>query len=104
MLFDLKPAARAVACVLLAAAPASLSPARAAEATAFTIEADDGYGIAECMQQASACGQAMANVWCEAHGHARATAFGLGEDVTGVVTAAAGAPTPVAAVVIRCAD
>jgi hypothetical protein len=79
-------------------------PSRAAEPLSFTIPAEDGYGIADCMQAGSECGQAMATSWCEAHGHAHVAAFGMAEDVTGTIAQA----TPVVAqsgtVVIRCTD
>lgn len=106
MVLDPKPAATPLGAAILIAVMAVFAPpcARAAEPTAFTIEAEDGYGIADCMQPGSACGQAMANAWCEAHGHARAAAFGSGDDITGVVPAAAATPTPLSAMVIRCAD
>ena len=89
----------ALAGVVLLVSP----PAHAAEPFAFVIPAEDGYGIADCMQAGSACGQAMATSWCEAHGHPHVAAFGLSDDVTGSVPGAEGTVTP-GALVIRCGD
>ncbi len=80
------------------------SPGQAAEPLAFTIPAEDGYGIAECMQAGNACGQAMATSWCEAHGHAHAAAYGMADDVTGWIEGVTPASARAASVVIRCDD
>ncbi|WP_131117390.1 hypothetical protein [Lichenihabitans psoromatis] len=83
----------------------AVAPAYAAEPLSFTVPAEDGYGIGDCMHAGSECGRVMANSWCEAHGHAKAVAYGSAEDVTGsvptsdrIVQVAAGD------VVIRCGD
>ena len=59
--------------------------ARAAEPTAFILPGgdEDGYGIGECLRSGSPCGRVIADAWCEAHGHARALAFGSAADATG---------------------
>ncbi len=81
--------------------------ARAGEPASFVIPASDqdGYGIGECLHQGSACGRVIADAWCEAHGHARALAFGSASDATGTL------PGPVTAtkvsaddVLIRCGE
>lgn len=78
------------------------SPARAAEPVAFTIPAEDGYGIGDCMtSQGSACGQEIADAWCVGHGNTRAVAFGAA-DVTAGIPQKAGPPPQPGAVVIRC--
>jgi hypothetical protein len=72
----------------------------------FVVPANDGYGIAECMTPGEACGQVIADAWCEAHGHAHATAFGLSDDVTGTVrvsTPATPVPPP-GSILIRCGE
>jgi hypothetical protein len=67
------------------------SPLRAsAEKTAtFLIPASDGYGIAHCLLAEAACGDVVANAWCEAHGYARAESYGAvaREDHTGSLSA-----------------
>ena len=84
-------------------------PSRAAES--YTIPANEGYGIGECMQSGNDCGRVMADSWCEAHGHAHVLAYGINEDVTGAIKASdTPAPTPASAsgmvgdIVIRCGD
>ncbi len=84
-------------------------PSRAAES--YTIPANDGYGIGECMQSGNECGRVMADSWCEAHGHAHVLAYGTNEDVTGAIkassTSGAAPASTVSAdgdVVIRCGD
>ena len=82
--------------------------ARAAEPTSFTLPAgdEDGYGIGECLRSGNPCGQVVADAWCEAHGHARALAFGSAADATGATLDAT--PVKVAAttddVLIRCGE
>ena len=80
-------------------------PGRAAEN--YVIPQSDGYGIGECMHAGSECGRAMADSWCEAHGHAHVLAFGSVDDVTGSIQASsASEPLKAAAgdVIIRCGD
>jgi hypothetical protein len=88
---------------LICAVP--LAHGRAAEGDTFVLPAgdSDGYGIDECMHGGAACGQVVADSWCEAHGRGKALAFGSADDVTGSVGAA---PVPASIkandVVIRC--
>ena len=88
---------------VILAAPAT---AVAASDLDFVLPPNDGYGIAECMKPGEACGQVIADAWCEAHGHAHATAFGPGEDVTGTIqvgVAATPVPPP-GSVIIHCGE
>ena len=81
--------------------------ARAIESNAFVLPGDgeDGYGISECLRSGDLCGRVIADSWCEAHGHARALAFGSAADLTGAIP---GAEPVVKAsdgdVVIRCGE
>ena len=68
------------------------------------VPANDGYGIADCMKPGEACGQVIADAWCEAHGHAHATAYGLSDDVTGTVPAAVATPVPSGSILISCGE
>ncbi|TDR93574.1 hypothetical protein [Enterovirga rhinocerotis] len=54
------------------------SPTEAASSRGptFVIPANDGYGVAECLNSGSACGQVMADAWCEAQGFRRSASFG----------------------------
>jgi hypothetical protein len=64
--------------VFLSAASLTLLPngtqASSAEQT-FMVPAADGYGVAECLTSNRACGQVVADSWCEAQGYKKATAF-----------------------------
>ncbi|MBQ0824280.1 hypothetical protein HPT29_016820 [Microvirga terrae] len=64
--------------VFFAAASLTLLPngsqASSTEAT-FMVPAADGYGVAECLITNQACGQVVANAWCEAHGYAKAVSY-----------------------------
>lgn len=82
---------------LIAAAAASAllfsgtarSQSAPAEGT-FTVAANDGYGVADCLTGGAACGQLIADAYCEAHGYRRATSFGPAAEA--VTLAAAGTP------------
>ncbi len=50
--------------------------ALAQDAQTYAIEANDGYGLQECLSGGVECGQVVADAWCEAHGHAKALSFG----------------------------
>ncbi|QFU17021.1 hypothetical protein [Microvirga thermotolerans] len=60
--------------------------ASSTEAT-FIVPAADGYGVAECLVSGKACGQVVADTWCEAQGYARAASFRqtAPDEVTGAV-------------------
>ena len=110
--FDQTPWARYV--VPLAAA-AALAAAYHGEATAaatrpashpvYVLTDSEGYGLADCISQKRECGKIVADSWCEAHGHARAVAFGGADDVTGAISPGASKPAaPAGAAVVSCAD
>ena len=69
----------------------------------FVLPPNDGYGIADCMKPGEACGQVIADAWCEAHGHAHASAFGLSDDVTGTISVATAGTQP-RSVLIHCGE
>jgi hypothetical protein len=64
--------------VFFAAASLTLLPngsqASSTQAT-FMVPAADGYGVAECLITNQACGQVVANAWCEAHGYTKAVSY-----------------------------
>jgi hypothetical protein len=67
----------------------------------FLVPAVDGYGVAECLISNQACGQVVADTWCEAQGFSRATAYRQTsvEEATGAIQKAAlsseGAPVAI---------
>ena len=90
--------------VAAAIALASLKgPVQAQEGRTFTVSLSDGYGVGECLTGGDACGQIVADAWCEAHGFSKATAFGLADDTTASIDKAA-IRIEKDTVVIRCAD
>ncbi len=99
---------RIVAPMLAGLVLASLAqqPSRAAPAhdTIFTI-ADDGYGLGDCVAQRRECGKAVADAWCESHGHGAAIAFGSAAEVTGAIRASIEAPAGSDSdAMVRCSD
>lgn len=91
--------AAALLCALAAPASAADGKGPAAGPTAgaktFLIPSGDGYGVGECLTSpGSACGQVVADAWCEAQGFAAAESFGVAaqDEYTGAI-----APSPVAA-------
>ncbi|MEE7475600.1 hypothetical protein [Methylobacterium hispanicum] len=71
----------------LGAQAGSETPARSVEKT-FLIPSSEGYGVADCLTTpGSACGQTVADSWCEAQGFAAAGSFGIAapEEYTGSV-------------------
>ncbi|HZB62058.1 MAG TPA: hypothetical protein VE423_05265 [Microvirga sp.] len=64
--------------VFFAAASLTLLPngtqASSTEKT-FMVPAADGYGVAECLISDRACGQVVADSWCEAQGYRKAASF-----------------------------
>jgi hypothetical protein len=83
--------------VFFAAASLTLLPngtqASSTEAT-FMVPAADGYGVAECLITNQACGQVVANAWCEAHGYAKAVSFRQvsPDEITGTIQKASYGP------------
>lgn len=70
--------------------------APASSEKSFLIPSSDGYGVGDCLTSAgSACGQVVADAWCEAQGYATAATFGLAaaEDYTGAIDLPAAKPT-----------
>ncbi|HXY59470.1 MAG TPA: hypothetical protein VEH76_12925 [Methylocystis sp.] len=71
----------------------------------YVLSDAEGYGLADCIAQRRECGQIVADSWCEAHGHARALAFGAADDVTGAISLGASKPAaPAGAAMVSCAD
>ncbi|KQP77732.1 MULTISPECIES: hypothetical protein [unclassified Methylobacterium] len=57
----------------------------------FLIPSSEGYGVGDCLTNGdSACGQVVANAWCEAQGFASAGSFGVAaqDEYTGAIPAA----------------
>lgn len=62
---------------LSVAAAMTLAPSQTkAAGPTFVIPANDGYGIAECVESASPCGKVVADAWCEAQGFRRSASVG----------------------------
>ncbi|ARN83365.1 hypothetical protein B1812_04220 [Methylocystis bryophila] len=89
---------------LVLAAAAQQSSAAPADQNVYTI-VDDGYGLGDCVAQRNECGKAVADAWCESHGHGVALAYGSASEVTGAIKTAA--ITPAARetdAMVRCSD
>ena len=61
---------------------ASRLPVQAQASHMLVIPASDGYGFDDCLAGNKACGQTIADAWCEAHGMTAAASFGRADDVT----------------------
>ena len=72
--------------LVLASVALQSSRAAPADDSVYTI-ADDGYGLGDCVAQRKECGKAVADAWCESHGHGMAVAFGSTSEVTGAIQA-----------------
>ena len=68
--------------------------ASAGQAHAFTIAANDGYGLQECLGEGGECGRAVADAWCATEGRGAALSFGR----------ANGGAAADAAYVVTCGD
>jgi hypothetical protein len=70
----------------------------------FIVPAHDGYDFGDCLTSGAACGQIVANSWCETQGYSKAVGFGPAsrEDFTGSVQTASTAYPKGAAVAIAC--
>jgi hypothetical protein len=53
---------------LMASLAVVSAAAEAAPNNRFLVPGNDGYGIAECLAEGGACGQAVADSYCAAHG------------------------------------
>ncbi len=62
------------------------TPAQA-EPRTFVLDAHQGYGIADCFVDGTACGKIVADSWCESQGLGAALAFGRASDITGSIAA-----------------
>ena len=107
--YAVRPARHSIAAVLsvgFVIAVLQGPTAQAAETLQFVISAADGYGIEDCMKPGQACGQVIADAWCESHGHGHASAFGSSDDVTGSTKVSASNTSPVLdhAIVIKCGE
>ena len=57
--------------------------AKAEETHAHLMAANDGYGLADCLNDGGECGQVVADAFCEAHGRGSAISFGPQSRFTG---------------------
>ena len=90
--------------LVLASVALQSSRAAPADDNVFTI-ADDGYGLGDCVAQRKECGKAVADAWCESHGHGMAVAYGSASEVTGAIQAKAKARIPKDSdAMVRCSD
>lgn len=83
---------------VLALALIAASAASAAEGERrFLIPANDGYGLADCLEAGSSCGGVVANAWCEAKGYRAAVAFGRADpaDMTATLVGTSRGRAPV---------
>ncbi len=91
----------------LLAISVSKAPSQAATNHMLVIPASDGYGFDDCLSGGKACGQVIADAWCEAHGMAASVSFGRAEDITASLKGApAGKDAAVAsdAFIVNCRD
>ena len=108
--------ARRIAQIAATAAAAMIAlgamrlPSQAQTSHMLVIPASDGYGFDDCLAGNKACGQTIADAWCEAHGMTAAASFGRADDVTASIPGARIAST-VAAIkvdqgsfIVNCRD
>ncbi|MBY6243972.1 hypothetical protein [Methylosinus sp. Sm6] len=69
----------------------------------YILPGHDGYALVECLTLKKGCGKAVADSWCEAHGHGPAQAFGRADDITGSVGAAS-ASIDADAAIVTCGE
>ena len=75
----------ATAAAAMIALSASRLPSQAQTGHMLVIPASDGYGFDDCLAGNKACGQTIADAWCEAHGMTAAASFGRADDITASV-------------------
>ena len=46
----------------------------------FLVPANSGYGVGECLAAGAACGQMVADAWCESQGFSRAASYARSRD------------------------
>jgi hypothetical protein len=83
-------------------AVSSLAGARAGETHEFVIASNDGYGVQDCLAEASECGQVVADAWCEAHGRGPAVSFGPRSAFSGAVATKVSAAED--SYIVKCGD
>ncbi len=79
----------------------SLTGASAQGVYMYSIAANDGYGLDECLNGGAECGQVVADAWCEAHGHGAALSFGPAKRFSGASTPISTMPE---SYVVNCVD
>jgi hypothetical protein len=67
----------------------------------YSIAANDGYGLEECLSGGAECGQVVADAWCEAHGHGAALSFGPASRFSGAALHVSTSPE---SYVVNCGD
>lgn len=96
--------AAAALLLLVVASAGRAGPAQASEGQTFIITVAEGYGIEDCLAEAGECGRAVADAWCEAHGHGAALAFGVANDITGAISSRTGPTEGQRPYMVRCGD
>ena len=81
----------ATAAAAMIALSASRLPSQAQTSHMLVIPASDGYGFDDCLAGNKACGQTIADAWCEAHGMTAAASFGRADDITASIAPTNGA-------------
>ncbi len=82
--------------------PASTSP----PTITFVVSVNEGYGVMECLIDGIACGQVVADSFCESRGKGTSVAFGLASDITGSTQASSPVPVKISPgdVIITCRE
>ena len=57
--------------------------APAGQAHAFTVAANDGYGLQDCLGEGGECGHVVADAWCTAEGRGAALSYGRAPGAAG---------------------
>jgi hypothetical protein len=78
--------------------------AKADQAQTFVVPASDGYGVGECLLPGSACGQILADAWCEAHGLSKSMAYGPAEDITASTGTSDGPKAEPGSFIVKCQE
>ncbi len=95
----------ATAAAAIVALSASRLPSQAQTGHMLVIPASDGYGFDDCLAGNKACGQTIADAWCEAHGMTAAASFGRADDITASVASnAAAARIESGSIIVNCRD
>ena len=97
----------ATAAAAMIALGASRLPSQAQTSHMLVIPASDGYGFDDCLAGNKACGQTIADAWCEAHGMTAAASFGRADDITASIaptTKVAAAKNEAGSFIVNCRD